>query len=75
MAPNHKMRSADQTLDKNTANILRNKDKEFHKTTHQLEYYKDGLGSCAPLNSDNSALNINGYNLASANKDQVVKFI
>lgn len=66
------MRDSEQTLDKSTANILRNKDREFHKTTHQRDYYKDGLGSSAPFNSDNTALNINGYNLVSANKDQVV---
>lgn len=33
--------------------MLRNKERELLQTTQQVDYYKDGLGTRAPLNSDN----------------------
>lgn len=51
-APNRRTRSPNQQLDARTANALANKERELMQTTHSIDYYKDGLGSRAPLNSD-----------------------
>ena len=53
MAPNLTSRSVHFKLDEPTANTLRNKDKETMESTQQADYYRDGLGSRAPLDTNN----------------------
>ncbi len=53
LVPNPKLRGSEERLiDQRTANVLRNKEKQLMQTTQQADYFKDGLGSQAPLNSD-----------------------
>ena len=51
--PNQKLRNFSASLDTKNWNILRNKERDLMQTTHQIDFYKDGLGTRAPLNSDN----------------------
>jgi hypothetical protein len=50
--PNPRLRPEERSIDIVTANTLRNKEKQLRQSTHQADFYKDGLGSQAPLNSD-----------------------
>ena len=50
--PNTKLRPEERSIDARTANVLRNKEKQLMITSNQMEYHKDGLGTHAPLNSD-----------------------
>ncbi len=52
MVPNPKLRPDDRSIDLITANVLRNKERQLMQSTNQADYYKDGLGTQAPLNSD-----------------------
>ena len=52
VVPNPKLRVDERSIDPMTANVLRNKEKQLMQSTHQAEFYKDGLGTQAPLNSD-----------------------
>lgn len=46
------MRTEERSIDARTTNVLRNKEKQLMMTSNQMEYYKDGLGTHAPLSSD-----------------------
>ena len=50
--PNPRLRVPNHTLDARTANVLRNKEKQLLQTTQRTDYYADGQGTRAPLNSD-----------------------
>jgi hypothetical protein len=50
--PNPKIRSPALQIDPITANILINKDKELMQSSNRIDYYVDGLGTRAPVNSD-----------------------
>lgn len=50
--PNPRLRVEERSIDMITANVLRNKERQLMQSSHQADYYKDGLGSQAPLNSD-----------------------
>lgn len=50
--PNPKLRVEDRSIDMITANVLKNKEKQLMQSTQQADYYKDGLGTQAPINSD-----------------------
>lgn len=52
LTPNRRLRSLEQQIDARTANILANKERELMQTTSNIDYYADGLGTRAPLNSD-----------------------
>ena len=52
LMPNPRLRAQKHSLDARTANVLRNKEKQLHQTTQRTDYYADGLGTRAPLNSD-----------------------
>lgn len=56
LAPNRRLRSAGQQIDARTANVLANKERELlTTTTHRADYYMDGRGTRAPLDSDDLA--------------------
>lgn len=50
--PNPRLRVDERSIDMITANVLRNKEKQLMQSTQQADYYKDGLGTQAPVNSD-----------------------
>lgn len=50
--PNPKIRTS-QSIDARTANTLQNKEKELMQSSQRIDYYKDGLGTRAVLNTDN----------------------
>ena len=53
LVANPKLRQTSLQIDANTADILANKERELMQTSNRIDYYKDGLGTRAPLNSDN----------------------
>lgn len=53
LAPNPRKRTFTGSLDPQAWNILRNKERELMQTQNQIDFYKDGLGTRAPFNSDN----------------------
>ncbi|RNA40418.1 hypothetical protein BpHYR1_013636 [Brachionus plicatilis] len=52
LVPNQRLRNA-HSIDARTANTLRNKEKELMQSSQRIDYYKDGLGTRAVLDSDN----------------------
>lgn len=50
--PNPRLRPEERSIDLLTANVLKNKERQLMQSTQQADFYKDGLGSQAPLNSD-----------------------
>lgn len=52
LAPNRNIRAPEERLDARTANVLANKERELMQSANQIEYFADGLGTRAPLNSD-----------------------
>lgn len=50
--PNPRLRVEERSIDLITANVLKNKEKQLMQSTHQADYYKDGMGTQAPINSD-----------------------
>lgn len=55
LAPNRNIRAPEERLDARTANVLANKERELMQSANQIEYFADGLGTRAPLNSDDLA--------------------
>jgi hypothetical protein len=53
LAPNPKLRNLTHSLDPHSWNMLRNKERELMQTTHQIDYYKDGLGTRVAFSTDN----------------------
>jgi hypothetical protein len=51
--PNPRLRAMSHSLDQSSWNMLRNKERELMQTTHQIDYYKDGLGTRVAFNTDN----------------------
>lgn len=70
--PNPRIRPKSEQLDARTANVLRNKERELMQTTHQIDYYKDGLGTRAPLNSDNLEEKMAKYQETGEMNDEMV---
>ena len=62
----------ERSIDPRTANVLRNKEKEMMQTSQQSSYYKDGLGTQAPFNSDNLGEKINKYEQTDKVDDSLV---
>jgi hypothetical protein len=50
--PNPKLRSEEHSIDARTANALRNKERQLIQSTQRTDFYADGLGTRASLNSD-----------------------
>ena len=50
--PNPRLRSEERSIDLITTNVLRNKERQLMQSTQQADFYRDGLGSQAPINSD-----------------------
>lgn len=55
LAPNRNIRAPEERLDARTANVLANKERELMQSANKIEYFADGLGTRAPLNSDDLA--------------------
>jgi hypothetical protein len=72
--PNPRLRPASHQIDRRTANILENKEKELMQTTQQTDYYKDGLGTRAPLKSDNLEDKISKYEQTGQIDEEMVHF-
>ncbi len=72
LAPNTKLRPEDRSIDVRVANVLRNKEKQIMQTTNKIDYYKDGLGTHAPLNSDDVYEKKTKYELTGSIKDSMV---
>ncbi|CAF0732237.1 unnamed protein product [Brachionus calyciflorus] len=51
LTPNPRLR-ASHPIDARTANTLKNKEKELMQSSQRIDYYKDGLGTRAVVNSD-----------------------
>ena len=61
------------SIDARTANVLRNKEKQLMMSSNQIDYYKDGLGTHAPLSSDNLLEKKKKYDSTGQVNDKMVR--
>jgi len=75
LVPNPKLRAEERSIDLRTANTLRNKEKQLMMTSNQIDYFKDGLGTHAPLNSDDVIEKKANYEATGSINDSMVSCI